>query len=213
MQARRPHFKDESGALVSPPEVRLDRELVPVLWIFLPAILCFLLQGRTLGRTIEGGNLGLRLGCAGLLIGLVAGFWRLGVLSRAMQELSPCWKSGPLWNRYRSSRAALVVAYVVVLVIFVVSVGGLANRLISFGKPKVERAVVVGMSGTGSKGGYFLVRLSTEERGFQEKLPVSSGEFRDLRILDLVEVHTRCGVLGYDYVTDIVKVGSQRVSQ
>lgn len=212
MQARRPRFKDESGTLVSPAEVRLDREFVPLLWVFFPGVLCFFLQGRTLGRTIEGDTLAFNLGWVGILIGTAVGFWRLRSLWRAMQELSPCWQTGSLADRYRRDRAALVIFYALASAIFAVSVGGLANRLMPIGQLKVERAVVARMSGHGSKGGSFWLHLQIPERHYTERIPVSASQFRDYRVLDVVEVHSRRGILGYDYITNIVKVGSQRIS-
>ena len=105
-------------------------------------------------------------------------------------------------------RVFFVAFHMVTLASCVVTAGAQVHRRVNVGDVKTEEALVIGMNGRGRAPLWVYLRM----RGREEKFPVSQEHFGRLRILDVVEVRSQRGVLGYDFVTDIVKVGSKRIA-
>lgn len=189
-----------------------DREAKLAVWIGLPAFFCLVfLHGRFMGRTFDGNDLDYLLFRAGGIAGLAMGVWRTLLVIKAARRPDEVSDQPNRSNWRLRHQVGFVFIYVVIGTIFVRSTGALLNRLIPSGHTKVERALVSRMPSSGGKHASFSLELQMPGRHETQRVPVSSSEYRTFRMLDIVEVHTRRGILGYDYVTDIVKVGSQRI--
>ncbi len=166
-----------------------------------------------MGRTLDADDLRYLLFRVGAIAGLALGVWRTLLLTKvSRQQGEPAGLARPSnWNR--KHQFWFVFIYMLIGTLLMRSTGALLNRFAHASQIKAERAVVARMPSSRGKGASYWLELQMTERVDALRIGVSISEYSRFRVLDLVEVHTRRGVLGYDYVTDIVKVGSQRVSQ
>lgn len=187
-----------------------DREWRWVSGVLLAAAMCFVVfDRRILPRTIQGEELTIRLGLAGLMLGLGAGNFRLRRLRQLLCRLgdeSPSPRR-PSLKVDRKVGVLFVFAHMMTASVCTVTAGAQVNRLIKVGDTKTDLSLIIGMHG-GAKA--LCVRLRLRDR--EEKFPVSLEYFGRLSILDVVEVRSQPGMLGYDFVIDIVKVGSKRIA-
>ncbi len=163
-------------------------------------------------RTLDGDDLRYLLFRVGTIAGLALGVWRTMLVTNEARRQSeyPDKASSSSWNH--KHQFGFVFSYLVIGIIFTLSTGALLNRFIPTSQTKVKQALVSRMPGHGGKGASFWLELQMPDRHQTQRVRVSTSEYRTFRVLDIVEIHCRRGMLGYDFVTDIVKVGSNRIT-